>query len=39
MKTFAATLLVLFLSIHTAMAGSVDGKGVSCDNGKHSFGY
>ena len=30
MKTFIATFLVLFLSIPTAMAGSVDGKGIYC---------
>ena len=32
MKTFIATFLVLFLSIPTAMAGSVTGKGVWCPN-------
>jgi len=30
MKTFIATFLVLFLSLPTAMVGSVDGKGVWC---------
>jgi len=39
MKTFLATLLVLLLSIPTAMAGSVDGKGIWCDRGNNSFGY
>ena len=42
MKTIAATLLVLFLSIPTAMAGSVAGKGVWCpkdDVIEESFGF
>ena len=30
MKTFVATLLVLFLSVTTAMAGTLDGKGLEC---------
>ena len=30
MKSFVATFLVLLLSIPTAMAGSVDGKGIYC---------
>jgi len=39
MKTLIATLLVLFLSVPTAMAGSVDGKGVWCDNPGNEFGF
>ena len=42
MKTFVATFLVLFLSLPTAMAGSVDGKGVWCpkdDVIEESFGF
>ena len=39
MKTLIATLLVLFLSLPTAMAGSVDGKGIWCDNPGNEFGY
>ena len=42
MKTFIATFLVLFLSIPTAMAGSVTGKGVWCpkdDVIEESFGF
>ena len=42
MKTFIATFLVLFLSLPTAMAGSVDGKGVWCpkdDVIEESFGF
>jgi len=42
MKTIAATLLVLFLCIPTAMAGSVTGKGVWCpkdDVIEESFGF
>ena len=42
MKTIIATLLVLFLSIPTAMAGSVAGKGVWCpkdDVIEESFGF
>ena len=32
-------VLVLFLSIPTAWAGSIDGKGIWCDHGHKSFGY
>ena len=42
MKTFIATFLVLFLSLPTAMAGSVAGKGVWCpkdDVIEESFGF
>ena len=39
MKTFLATLLVLFLSVPTAMAGSIDGKGIWCDRPGNEFGY
>ena len=42
MKTLIATFLVLFLSIPTAMAGSVAGKGVWCpkdDVIEESFGF
>ena len=39
MKTFLATLLVLFLSVPTAMAGSIDGKGIWCDRPSNEFGY
>ena len=42
MKTIVATCLVLFLSIPTAMAGSVAGKGVWCpkdDVIEESFGF
>ena len=42
MKTIIATLLVLFLSIPAAMAGSVTGKGVWCpkdDVIEESFGF
>ena len=42
MKTFIATFLVLFLSLPTAMAGSVDGKGVWCpkdDVIEESYGF
>ena len=42
MKTFIATFLVLFLSIPTAMAGSLTGKGVWCSKDdviEESFGF
>ena len=39
MKTLIATLLVLFLSIPTVMAGSVDGTGIWCDRPGNEFGY
>ena len=41
MKTFVATFLVLFLSLPTAMAGNLDGKGVWCpaDVNEESFGF
>ena len=42
MKTIVATCLVLFLSIPTAMAGSVIGKGVWCSKDdviEESFGF
>ena len=39
MKTLIATFIVLLLSIPTAIAGSVEGKGIWCSRGNNSFGY
>ena len=39
MKTLSALFLSLFLSIPSAWAISIDGKGVWCDRGNSSFGY
>jgi|AACY02.13.fsa_nt_gi hypothetical protein len=39
MKTLLSLFLILLLSIPAAWAGSLDGKGIWCDNGNNSFGY
>jgi len=42
MRTFLAIFLVLFLSLPTAMADSIDGKGIWCpddDNLENSYGF
>ena len=39
MKTLSALFLSLLLSIPSAWAISIDGKGVWCDRGNNSFGY